>query len=282
MVNGNKRLYGQAFAIFGLAHALRVTRDQRYGQAALETWQEIGRQFADGRGGFRAGTTRDFAKTLLDNNPIMHLFEALLALHDAMGSEAARDGARKVGDFVVYRLLQGQSDGGAFIPELYDGAWNPLTPEQGGYVDVGHQFEWAFMLSAAGERGINPIYPQVAERLLKYAIKFGYDGYNGGAFTRITEESQVDRRKGYWQQAELLRALMHHAARRGRSDLWGDVSQTLELLRSEFVDAEHGGWYGAPKQECLKSECGNRQPDGYHMTGLHLEAMRLSAPVRAR
>ena len=281
MINGNKRLYGQAFVIFGLAHAYRVTKDERYAQAAFATWREINLRFADGLGGFRPAFTRDFARSQQSHNsqnPIMHLFEALLALYDSTASPEILRDTRSLGDFVIYKLLQGDKEGGAYIPELYDADWKPLPQDRGGHVDVGHQFEWAYMLSVAAQRGINPIYLGVSERLLKYALDHGYEHGVGGAFTSIRADGKVDRHKGFWQQAEALRALMHHAAVNGRGDLWGYVTQTLEIVRSEFLDEENGGWYAVPRDECRKSaECLDTQPDGYHMTGMHLEALRISA-----
>jgi len=272
--NGNKRLYAQAFALFALAHAYRVTREERYLQAALDGWREIGERFGEPGGGFRAGMTRDFAQTLLghEQNPLMHLFEALLALDEAGGGDAARSGASGLGDFVAYKLLQGAPDGGAYLPETYDASWKPLAAGQGGRIDVGHQFEWAYLFSAAAEQGLNPIYAGVAERLLKYAMGQGYDPDQGGVFSVV---STHDRRKGSWQQAEALRSLMHHAVVRGRDDLWAPVTQMTEFIRSELVDEENGGWRPAPLSTCRRGGCPDRQPDGYHMVALHREALRL-------
>lgn len=275
--NGNKRLYSQAFAIFALAHAYRATQDKRYLDAALQTWEKIRLHYADGRGGFRAGMNRDFTQTKLDNsqNPIMHLFEALLALYQASGSREAIEGAEIIAKFVAYRLLEGLPDGTARIPELYDEQWRPLPGVLGGHIDIGHQFEWAFLFSTAADAGLNPIYTGVAERLLNFALAKGMVGGEQGVITSITPEGKTNHFRGYWQQAEALRAVMHHAAVRGRSDLWGQVTQLTEYIRAEFLDEINGGWYSASASECRKGQCPDRQPDGYHMTALHLESLRL-------
>lgn len=278
----NKRLYGQAFTIFALAHAYRTTRDARYSNAALQTWNEIGLRYADAHGGFRAEPNRDFGRTKFDNsqNPIMHLFEALLALYQATGSREAFDGAESIGKFVAYRLLEGLPDGTARIPELYDEQWQPLPGARGGRIDIGHQFEWAFLFSAAGEAGLNPIYAGVAERLLNYALAVGFEKGAQGVITAVSPEGGIQRQRGWWQQAEALRALMHHAAIRGRSDLWGQVTRLTEYIRAEFLDKNNGGWFETGATECRKEGCRDRQPDGYHMTAMHQEAMRIAALAR--
>lgn len=281
--NGNKRLYGHAFAILALAHAYRVTKDQRYLDAALQSWQEIDYRFADGTGGYKAGLNQDFTKPLLDNsqNPIMHLFEALQALYEASGSSQAREGANRIGNFVAYKLLQGLEDSSARIPELYDSEWKALDQAHGGYIDIGHQFEWAYLFSAGAEAGLNPIFAGVAERLLNYALLKGYDKTEGGVLSSVSpDHSNINRSKGYWQQAEALRALMHHATIRGRSDLWGQVTQMTEFIQTEFIDRENGGWFSSSMVECRRGRCPDRQPDGYHMTALHHEAIRLANTVR--
>lgn len=276
--NPNKRLYSQAFAIFALAHAYRATGEQRYLDAALQSWHEIRLHFADNLGGFRAGMNRDFSRAMLDNsqNPLMHLFEALVDLYRASHSPEARDGAETIGRFIAYELLEGLPDGSARIPEIYDADWKPLPGAHGGRIDIGHQFEWAYLFSAAAEAGLNPVYAGVADRLLSYAIANGLPAGESGAIASITPEGKIDRRFGYWQQAEALRALMHHAAVRGRDDLWGRVTQLTDYIRSEFLDEKNGGWTPAPRNSCEKSGCPDRQPDGYHMTTMHLEAIRLA------
>lgn len=279
---GNKRLYGHAFVILALAHAYRATKDQRYLDVALQTWQEIQFRFADRTGGYKTALTQDFTKSMADNsqNPIMHLFEALLALHEASGSSTASEGANIIAKFVAYKLLEGLEDGSARIPELYDTGWKALDQAHGGYIDIGHQFEWAYLFSAGTEAGLSPIYAGVAERLLSYALAKGYDNANGGVFTSLSPDGKLNRNKGYWQQAEALRAFMHHATIRGRTDLWARVTQMTEFIQAELLDQENGGWFSAATPECRRGLCADLQPDGYHMTALHYEAIRLAKIVR--
>ena len=283
IADSSKHTYGHAFAIFALAHAYRVTRDQRYREAAFRTWYTLDVFLRDPRGGFRPEAPRDFGPTsgLRTQNPVMHLFEAMLALWDATRDPVALRGAQGVGDFVLRHLLEGLPDGGAYIPEWYDGNWTGLAKGKGGTIDLGHQFEWAYLLSAGEKRGLPPLYAKAAERLLDYGLRVGYDPSVGGIFGSAEPDHVVRRSKGWWQQAELLRALMHHASLRGRSDLWPRFRQTLGFVRSEFVDEANGGWYGAPRAECVKSKCGDRQAGvGYHVTAMHREAIDLAADCR--
>jgi mannose-6-phosphate isomerase len=90
VVNDSKDSNGLAFAIFALSHAARVTQDKRYSDAALETWAQMKEHLREENGLFRPKMDRNYTKVTDQNcqNPMMHLFEALLALHDATGSKA--------------------------------------------------------------------------------------------------------------------------------------------------------------------------------------------------
>ena len=282
-----KNTYGHAFTLLALSHMARVTGDPRFRSAALLAWQEIDTSLRDPRGGFRSELPRNFVHAGAGSsesntqNPLMHLFEALIALHDATHDPVALKGAKSVADFVIYRLLAGASDGGAYIPEWYDRDWKPLpTKEKGGYVDLGHQFEWSHLLLAAEKRGLSGIYSQSAERLLKFAIKVGYDEIEGGVFTKMFPDGSVDRNKFWWQQTEGIRAFLANASATGHKDSWRRYEQTLALVRDQFIDKQNGGWYVKSHAQCQRSSCPDEQPEPYHMTGMHQAALRMANETR--
>lgn len=284
VVRDSKHTYGHAFAIFALAHAYRVTKDERYGGAALTAWRTVNLNLRDPGGGFRSEAPRDFSGGTggsRTQNPVMHLFEALLALYDATGSSEALAGARGIGDFVAYRLLKGLPDGGAYIPEWYNANWEPLPREGGGYIDLGHQFEWAYLLNSAEERGLPSLYTAVAQRVLDYAIKTGYDDQVGGTFNVAYADGTVVRDKGYWQQSECLRTVMRYAALYGKPDMKRRYEQTLELVQDELIDTKNGGWFVMTKGACARQSCPDEQPDAYHMTAMHREALALAGRAKS-
>ena len=273
-----KRAYGHAFALLALAQLYRTGQDARHRDAALKAWASVQTGFFDARGGLINECGRDF-KPMGDartQNPVMHMFEAALALADVTADKGVQAGARRLGDFVCYQLLQGQTDGGARIPEWYDTAWQPLaTKAAGGYIDLGHQFEWAHLLTTGA--ALSPVYAQVAERVLAYALSAGYDDIDGGCGQRVFPDgARTDTSKGWWPQAECLHALLVTANASGRNDLWRRYEQTLGLVRDQLVDAEHGGWQAAQGLPCRRADCADEQPDPYHMVSLHRVALQLS------
>jgi cellobiose epimerase len=281
VINASKNTYSHAFALFALSHVARVTKDEKFRAAALAAWGDINKHLRDSDGGFRPEAPRDFgpSSSLLNQNPVMHMFEALLSLIDATDDPRAVAGAQSVGNFVLYKLLEGQADGTAYIPEWYDEHWKPLpTKDKGGYIDVGHQFEWSHLLATSERRGLPALYGDVAERLLKYGLKVGYDDTEGGVFNRIYPDGSIDRDKYWWQQAEGLRALLVAASNGNRRELWRRYEQTQEFVKEQFIDEAHGGWKFAAKRTCEAGRCGSEQPEPYHMIGMHSTALSLLKP----
>ena len=294
-----KDSYGHAFVIFGLAHAADCLGDDALRRAAVETWEVVHGPLTDAHGGLLPKTSRDFSQRLAAHstqNPMMHLFEALLALGDAEGLGEIHTCARGIADFVLdcrhrcrarartapessgscgavqARALQPEVALSCGIPEMYLPDWTPLPTASGGRVDIGHQFEWAYLLSSAVERGFAGSYLDEANALLDFGLRFGYDLANGGIVADAAQEDNriIRAEKGYWQQCETIRALMHHAALRGRAELWEPCQRTLDYSRRELIDPEFGGWYGG--SDLHK---GSTWKLDYHITGMCVEGMRL-------
>jgi mannose/cellobiose epimerase-like protein (N-acyl-D-glucosamine 2-epimerase family) len=282
VIDDGKDSYGLAFAIFALSQAARVTKDKRYSDAALETWAQMKEHLRDDTGLFRPKMDRNYTRVIGQNtqNPMMHLFEALLALHDATGSkEVLRDAQAHAG--AIFTRLFDERQGR--LPELYDSNWKPAPTDRAGYLELGHQFEWAFLLSRAVQKGFPKRYLAIGERLLNYGMKVAYDKEEGGIFSRLDAQGAVVRGpKGWWEQCESLRAMMHYAAVRGRKDLWPAFNQSLDFAKKHLIDAEYGGWFYSydPKSATERTSKGSIWQAGYHVCGFYAEALRLTGGLR--
>jgi mannobiose 2-epimerase len=227
---------------------------------------------------FRPKMDRAYSRVIDQNcqNPMMHLFEALLALHDATGSKDVFRDAQAHADTIFSRLYD-QREGR--LPEYYERDWKPSPPERRGYLELAHQLEWAFLLSHAVEKGFPKRYLEIGGRLLDYGMKVGYDKEAGGVFSRGDYQGNAMRgAKGWWEQCETLRALMHYAALRGRKDLWPAFDQTLQFAKQTLIDAEYGGWFYSydPSGARRRTAKGSVWQAGYHVSGMYSEALRLA------
>ncbi len=276
VLDDSKDSYSFAFVIYGCVNAWRAAEDPRYLEAAERTWRVMKRKLRDGEVFLRPRATADYGKTLGTNsqNPMMHLFEALLELYEATGSEEVRRDAGNLADAITGRLMRGRE---LHLPELFDANWEPLPEEKGGRIEVGHQFEWAWLLSRAVELGFPEEYLETGHRLIDYGMR-GYDRGRGGIYSRLNYAGEVSQyRQGRWEQCEFLRALIRYGSRHGRSDLWERYRQTMAHVRDSFIDREFGGWFRSwyPDKEPEGNELrkGNEWLSGYHTMNLYLEAL---------
>jgi len=277
VLDATKDSYGHAFVVFGLSHAARVLGSEDCRRGAAEAWDVVKSRMTDERGGIVCKLSADFGERLEwddrgrlnSQNPTMHLFEALLALGDLEGMEHIREDAQAIADRVLGRLMR--TDAGC-LPELYDEQWEELPEERRGYINIGHQFEWAFLLSSAVERGFPEDYVAHARVLLDYGLSIGRNAESGCIYTGASPAGiLMSPRIGWWEQCEAIRALMHHAVLRGREDLLPPLDGTFRFFRDEIVDPEYGGCY----HSATHRNKGSLFKVDYHTVAMCTEAVRL-------
>lgn len=271
-VNRNVHTYGYSFAILALAHAYRITEDERYLKHALATWQsgvwpglQAARQWrASGR------LPVNEAKGFWSQNPFMHLFEALLALHETTGSSAVWRDVAAMAKFLEETLLQPCG----CLPEWFEAS--SFSPQDGDdtRLYLGHQVELAFLLSRAVQQGLDDRYLKAANKLLRFAIRHGVDRETGGLQATSTMDGQQGNNSyWWWAQAELMRATVHFARDYGRHDLWPIYEKSHLFARRHFIDTRRGSWTNKSPYLNKKQGGKSRQVIGYHWMAFYTEAL---------
>jgi mannose/cellobiose epimerase-like protein (N-acyl-D-glucosamine 2-epimerase family) len=157
--------------------------------------------------------------------------------------------------------------------------WKELSAANGGRLEIGHAFEWAYLGAYGAEVGLPARYQYFAESLLTVGMALGFDWKNGGLFSPATPDGKlINQEKNWWQQCETIRALLYFYMRRQRSDLGGLVQRTLTFVKAYFVDHEHGGWYTriGPGIDPKTLDKGNEWKVDYHVVGMCVEGIRLT------
>lgn len=74
--------------------------------------------------------------------------------------------------FLEDRLIQSTG----CMPEWFDPlTFVPLDDAGDGFADLDHQFEWAYFIGRALEKGLDERYRDMAERMMDFAIDHGFD-----------------------------------------------------------------------------------------------------------
>jgi mannose-6-phosphate isomerase len=215
------RVYDHSFFLLFMAWYFRLSGDRLAIERLRERYEAIRGFLHDaGAGGFGEQTPG-----IRSHNPYMHLLEALLAAFENTGDGYWLGEAGEIVKLFFGRL---RDDKTGLVFEFLNPDWS-VTAER--RIEIGHQFEWASLLSWVGEHS-------AAAQLHDFALRRGME--DGFAINAVTENgAATDRSKLLWVQTE--------AIRRGAVE-WSAV-------RERFFHANGWSWYnrldatGAPVEE---------------------------------
>ncbi len=297
VLDHTKQAYGHAFVVFGLCHAFQITQETAFLEAALQVYALLRTRFRDAYGGLIGRMTRDWREENKPSeflprsqNPMMHTFEAFLALAKVLEHqpttvtpEAVMQEAQAIAEFLFLRRGEAHA-----VPlfELYTKDWSLAAEEENRFYSIGHQFEWAFLLSHGVECGLPTSLLSIGQRCLKVGLSVGYEataGTRGAIRAFANSQAQITREDlVYWDHAEALRALMHYIVRRSEivdtQELRLAFEKTLEFVRGNFLDPAYGGWYASLDADAtpVAMRKGSVWKLDYHQIALCDEALRLA------
>ena len=202
--------YEQAFALLAMA-ALQAAQPgvsfEAEAQAVLAALQD--RRVAGG--GFRENGPHPFQA-----NCHMHLFESTMAW-EPLGGPTWRTLSDELAELAMGRFIDPAT--GA-LREFFDGEWRALEGE-GGLVEPGHQFEWAWLLDRWGRARGDARALTAARRLFEMGLK-GVDPGREVAVNALWDDFSVrDGAARLWPQTEHLKAAV----------VLGDEGQGLRAAR---------------------------------------------------
>jgi mannose-6-phosphate isomerase len=217
--------YEQAFALLAMAALMEAdpaASDLADGAeqilAALQNRRVPG-------GGFRENGPRPYQA-----NCHMHLFESALAW-ETVGGSAWRPLSDELANLALAKFIDPAT--GA-LREFFDADWRALEGE-GGLVEPGHQFEWAWLLERWG-RARGDAAAQTAAKLLFENGLRGVDAQREVAVNALWDDFSVrDGAARLWPQTEHLKAAV----------VLGDASQGLRAARglAQYLDTPaRGAW----------------------------------------
>ena len=194
----------------------------------------------------------------------------------------------------MYRDAAGSTTMG-YLPWYYDAQWNPSADTDQQFSTPGHNMEVAFLLSRAVERGFNPAWLDVANKLVAYTLQYSFDNVptspTYGAVPH--EELKFDGTplRPDPEQPRLVAAVRgrpHAAPLRGRPRAHRPVGRVRRGQRVHPAAASstrvYGGWYQYLKPDTLAPTTtvkGTVWTGGYHETMLDAERIRVGTDATA-
>jgi mannose/cellobiose epimerase-like protein (N-acyl-D-glucosamine 2-epimerase family) len=143
VISATRDSYTHAFVLFALAAAYRLTGEAWLRRAIDQTVSFVDRRLIDEQH-FGLHDRHPDPSGLKSQNPLMHLLEAYLALHEALPDGPFLDRAGTIVAHFRAKLFQ---DEPGILLEHYDADWSTLPNEPAGrFFEPGHQFEWVWLL----------------------------------------------------------------------------------------------------------------------------------------
>ena len=112
-----------------------------------------------------------------------------------------------------------------------------------------------------------------------YGLALGFDWQEGGIFSPVAPNGVLlNQEKGWWEQTETIRTLLHFHLRHRRNELNAPLQRTLEFVKASFIDPQYGSWYArlGPGIDPRTLEKGNEWKVDYHVVAMCMEALRLT------
>ncbi|MGH6952029.1 MAG: AGE family epimerase/isomerase, partial [Vitreimonas sp.] len=199
-------LYDLAFVVYALAEAAQALGDRSdliEAAEALVAWAEA--NWSDPQGGFREGDVTPVPPRR--QNPHMHLFEALLALHEASGKREHLERANAIGALFAEKLFDLRH--GA-LPEYFDDSWRPQDER---ICEPGHHFEWAWLLDRWRRLGGGDLSAE-AERLRVHGEVYGVELRSGAIYDEVFADGRPrSKTSRLWPHTERIKANVARFAR---------------------------------------------------------------------
>ena len=238
VVSQSRDAYAHAFILFALASAYRLAPDKKLTAAVDAIVAFMDDRLVDKQFGGVFDRYPDPAVIKLQN-PLMHLLEAYLALHEAWPDRGFLERAGNVVALFRDRLFR--TEHGVLL-ECYAVDWSaPEPPEPSAFFEPGHQYEWAWLLQwYDGLAGTD--HSAIANRLWHSACDKGLSP-DGLCVDEVAFDPALTKRgHRVWPHSEGVKAAM---VRRRLGDSGSDkvLAVLLNALNTVFLARPFpGGW----------------------------------------
>lgn len=235
-------LYDLAFVLLALGGYSAATGETRVLAAAHEIATRLDGELTDPAGGYREPAGPAPARL---QYPQMHLFEAfqMLAAADPSGGWDRR--AERIVDLVA-RLV----DADGALDEWFGAGWEVLEPVRR-LREIGHHFEWAWLLFAHATTTGSTRAAEIGRRLFDFGLRTALVA-DGAATAAAWPERPIPNAvdlagrpvgstRPLWPTIELAKASLARAAMDGNPDDHARAARAVDVVLSR-MDGDTGTW----------------------------------------
>ena len=272
-----KRVYAQAFALYGLSEFFVATSEREALDLAFELFDLMESYCRDRQhdGYFEtferdwtlAGdqrlseVDRDEKKSM---NAHLHVLEAYAALAAASGNSQVNERLGAVIDVFLTHIIRGRESGAAEVSPtewhlgmFFNETWASRSERR----SFGHDIEASWLLCEAAEvlddSSVSAQVRSVALKLAQSVYDHGLDA-DGGLLNESDARGLIDDEKNWWTQTEAVVGFVNAYQLGGGEHFLAAALRVWQFIDRYLVDRQHGEWFwktsraGVPSLEMPK------------------------------
>lgn len=274
--------YDQAFALYALGWYWKATGDETALDQARRSIAWMDGHLADPVHGGYAEALDDVVpdRGWRRQNPHMHLFEALVALHELTGERDWLDRAARIHGLLTRHFLR--PDG--TLAEFFTEGWVPAPGAPGTVREPGHHFEWCWLLDRWARSAGDPGHRAMSDRLWDWALAHGVETDPAlvyAPFDEIGADGAIRRgSKRLWPQTEFIKAAVvrEEAGDRRAAAL---VDRQLEALFANYLSGRPGLWRDQLQRDGAPISTNSPASTFYHLYLCLVEVLRVRRALNA-
>lgn len=235
VANALRDSYDHMFVLLALTWAAKVSGDRQIRAQLDDAIAFLDAHLTASDGSFIEGIPPSQPRR---QNPHMHAFEAMLAMHETIAHPQAMARAQNLLAMMNDKFLDRRTD---TLGEYFTDAWIPVPGADGDCVEPGHHAEWAWLLRRYERlRGLPP--GPLAATLLQSALRWR-DPKTGLLIDEADRNGPVRRSsRRTWPQTELVKAWIAEVEV-GTPGAAGKAVAALQALTDHYLDTPYaGGW----------------------------------------
>lgn len=270
----NKILYGQAFAIYGLAQYYQATHEVAALDLAMETFSLVEQTGRDPQfGGYYEAVDDKWTKPIVQAlseidlactksmNTNLHMLEAFTCLFQATGSAIVREALQSLLEVFEQHILVTPDHLGLY----FDRDWKNLSDHQ----SYGHDIEASWLLTEAA----TVLWPEAMTepRRLRYLrlaeANLEVLQANDGTLPNELSNNHLDASRIWWVQAEAMVGMVNAWELTGEEKFLSAACQVWQFIQDHMIDHSNGEWFwevDASGQPNLSRPKGGLWKTSYH------------------
>lgn len=235
--------YDHAFMLLALGWLTSLTGKAEHRQGLDDIWNFIQNYLRNDRGGVYTSSPHPEPNfPFIEQNPHMHLFEALLDIHILTGEGVWLKEASK-----IYSLYQDYfyNDHDRLIREFFNKDYTPYIEKE--WVDPGHHYEWTWLLNKyeklSGEKtvSLNEIFHYGEIHVGKWGLAYEF---------LLPDGTVVKSTHRMWAQTEQIKAQLTLYERTGKISHFKKAVKSVETFFKVFCHPDIPGvWYDCFDEE---------------------------------